>query len=124
MFSQGWLYCHDSLEYEQCNQKIVTLQNGIASPDDVDTAISQGPGLRHSFMGPFETMHLNVDGLEDYCKKYGANILNICESQSASRSLSGSTLVIREAVERKVLECQKWRDSRLAALAINSKDLA
>ena len=58
-------------------------------------------------MGPFETMHLNVDGLEDYCKKYGANILNICESQSASRSLSGSTLVIREAVERKVLECQK-----------------
>jgi len=43
-------------------------------------------------MGPFETMHLNVNGVEDYCKTYGANILNIGESQSASRSLSGSTL--------------------------------
>jgi len=53
------------------------LQDGIASPDDVDTAISWGLGLRHSFMGPFEAMHLNVDGVEDYSKKYGANILNI-----------------------------------------------
>jgi len=80
----------------------------MASPDDVDTAISRGLGLRHSFMDPFETMHLNVDGVEDHCKKYGANTLNICEGQSASRSLSGSTLdVIKEAMERKVLECQK-----------------
>jgi len=86
------------------------LQDGIASPDDVDTAISRGLGLRHSFMGPFEIMHLNVDGVEDYSKKYGANILDICESQSASRSLSGSILdVIKEAIamERKILECQK-----------------
>ena len=76
-------------------------------------------------MGPFETMHLSVDGIEDHRKKYGANTLNICESQSTSRSLSGSTMdVIKEAMEGKVLECQKWRDSRLAALAINSKDLA
>ena len=52
-------------------------------------------------MGPFETMHLSVDGIEDHCKKYGANTLNICESQSASRSLSGSTLdVIKEAMEK------------------------
>ena len=84
------------------------MQDGIASPDDVDTAISRGLGVRYSFIGPFETTHLNVDGVEDYCKKYGANILNVCESQSASRSLSGSKLdVIKEAMERKVLECQK-----------------
>ena len=74
-------------------------------------------------MGPFETMHLNADGVEDYCKKYGANILNICESRSPSRPLSGSTLdVIKEAMERKVpfehLNARRrWRDSRLAALA-------
>jgi len=60
------------------------------------TAISQGLGLRYSFIGLFETMHLNADGVKDYCKKCDANVLNICESQSASWSLSGSTLdVIR-----------------------------
>jgi len=77
-------------------------------------------------MGPFETMHLKVDGVEDYCKKYGANIFNICESQSASRSLSGSTLdVIKKQWRERYLNARrKWRDSRLAALAINSKDLA
>jgi len=102
------------------------LQDGIASPDDVDTAISWGLGLRHSFMAPFETMRLNVDGVEDYCKKYGANILNILESQSASRSLSGSTLdVIKKQWKERYLNARrKWRDSRLAALAINSKDMA
>jgi len=36
------------------------LQDGIASPDDVDAAIFQGLGMRHSFMGPFETMHLTT----------------------------------------------------------------
>ena len=47
-------------------------------------------------------MHLNADGVEDYCKKYGANILNICESQSPSQTLSGSTLdVIKEAMRER-----------------------
>ena len=82
--TEGWLYCPDSLEYEQCNQKIKTMM--LTQP------FPPGLGLRYSFMGPFETMHLNVNGVEDYCKTYGANILNIGESQSASRSLSGSTL--------------------------------
>ena len=25
--------------------------------------------MRYSFMGVFETMHINADGMEDYCKK-------------------------------------------------------
>ena len=32
----------------------------MASPEDVDTAVSQGLGLRWSFMGPFQTIDLNA----------------------------------------------------------------
>jgi len=86
------------------------LQDGIASPDDVDSH-SQGLGLRYSFIGPFETMHLNADGVKDYCKKCDANVLNICESQSA---------LDKQLRERYHLNARrKWRDSSLAAIAIN-----
>ena len=44
------------------------VEDGVCSPDDVDTAVSQGLGLRYSFMGPFETIDLNADGVVDYCE--------------------------------------------------------
>ncbi len=31
--------------------------------EDVDTAVSAGLGLRYSFMGPFETIDLNANGV-------------------------------------------------------------
>ena len=34
----------------------------MCSPEDLDTVMSKGLGLRYSFMGPFETMHLNATG--------------------------------------------------------------
>ena len=84
-------------------------------------------------MGPFETMHLNVDGIEDYFRRYGANILNICESQSPSvkvrvhpdLSVDQHWMSLKKQWRERYLNTRrKWRDSRLAALAINSKDVA
>ena len=40
--------------------RLTGAQDGVASPDDVDTAVSQGLGLRWSFMGPFQTIDLNA----------------------------------------------------------------
>lgn len=65
----------------------------MASPEDIDTAISQGLGLRYSFMGPFEVMHLNAQGMQNYCELYGENITNVCSTQSP-RSLTGDTLEV------------------------------
>ncbi len=35
------------------------IDTGVASVEDVDTAIAQGPGLRWSVMGPFMNLHLS-----------------------------------------------------------------
>ncbi len=80
-------------------------------------------------MGVFETMHLNATGMQNYCQLYGDNILTVCSTQEPPRPLSGPTLeTISQAMERKVPldklnERRKWRDSRLAALAIHKMNV-
>lgn len=107
----------------------MTTQDGIVSPQDIDTAISQGLGLRYSFMGVFETMHLNATGMQDYCQRYGENILAVCKTQEPARPLSGPTLeTVSKAMEEKVPlegleERRRWRDNRLAALAIHKMNM-
>lgn len=67
--------------------------------------------------------------MEDYCQRYGANITTVCESQTPARQLAGPTLdtvnqamVARTPVE-KLGERRKWRDERLAALAVHKKEM-
>ena len=46
--------------------------SGIVSAADLDKAISDGLGLRWSFMGPMKTIHLNApEGVADYVERYG-----------------------------------------------------
>ena len=47
--------------------------SGIVSATDLDKAISDGLGLRWSFMGPMKTIHLNApEGVADYVERYGS----------------------------------------------------
>lgn len=106
------------------------VEDGVCSPEDLDTVMSKGLGLRYSFMGPFETMHLNATGILDYCEKYGANIEKICEEQAGPRQLhdSNTAKVVEEAMCEasapldKLDERRAWRDERLASLAAHQAD--
>lgn len=46
--------------------------DGIVSGSDLDKAVSHGLGLRWSFMGPMETIHLNApNGIAQYVERFG-----------------------------------------------------
>src|SRR5689334_25430047 len=48
------------------------IDDDVISPADLDALVKDGLGLRWSFMGPLETIDLNVPGgLKDYCERYG-----------------------------------------------------
>src|SRR5918996_647242 len=48
------------------------VRDGVASAEDVDTAIRDGIGLRWSFIGPLESIDLNAPGgISDYLRRYG-----------------------------------------------------
>lgn len=62
------------------------LEQGIASPKDIDSAVSQGLGIRWSLMGPFETIHLNAPkGVADYVGRFGPMYQDMFADEDARR---------------------------------------
>jgi 3-hydroxyacyl-CoA dehydrogenase len=53
-------------------EAVSLVANGVASVADIDTAISQGPGLRWAFMGPHLTFHLagGTGGMEHFLGQF------------------------------------------------------
>ena len=51
------------------------VEDGIATPEDVDKAMWAGPGLRWAAMGPTMLFHLAAGegGLAEFCKRYTAS---------------------------------------------------
>jgi carnitine 3-dehydrogenase len=54
-------------------REVINLVNeGVASVEDIDTAVSAGPGLRWAAMGPTQLFHLGAGdgGLAVFCERY------------------------------------------------------
>ena len=45
--------------------------------EDLDVVMKDGMGMRYAFMGPMETIHLNAEGTQNYCDRYGETIFNV-----------------------------------------------
>lgn len=122
------------LQYALLMEAWRIVEDGICSPEDVDTAVKEGLGLRWSFMGPFETIDLNAPGgVSDYCERYGENITAVCAEQDklGARAMKGANAAkeIHEAMRKDVpaesMEARrKWRDDRLAALYLHKQEMA
>lgn len=54
-------------------EALYVLEQGVASAEDIDACISEGPGLRWALMGPFLGYHLGggAGGIEHYMKHLG-----------------------------------------------------
>lgn len=104
------------------------VEQDYARVEDVDAAVSEGLGLRWSFMGPFETIDLNApDGLADYGRRYRDMYANMAAGSEA-KPWSDDLLAKAEAQRREILPAgklpdrQRWRDARLQALALHKRD--
>ncbi|XP_022785467.1 lambda-crystallin-like [Stylophora pistillata] len=111
------------LQYAVIMESWRLVEDGICTPEDIETAVTDGLGLRYALIGPFETMHLNANGIRDYCERYGENIVRVCEEEGGPRKLAGATLdkiekAFNESIPLDQLnERRNLRDKRLAALA-------
>lgn len=104
--------------------------NGIADTTAVDDAVRYGLGLRWSFMGPFETIDLNMAaGIADYIDKGEPLFKALWQTQLHDVSWGGDlrAQVLRERETQLprsgLVERQKWRDRRLMALAAHKREV-
>jgi 3-hydroxyacyl-CoA dehydrogenase len=107
------------------------VADGVASAEDIDTAIRDGIGLRWSFMGPFETIDLNAPGgIADYLRRYGP-LYQAIEGEHEPLDWTDAALLSKVDGERRqqlplegLVERSAWRDRRLMALAAQKRRAA
>ena len=102
------------------NEAWALYRDGYASLDDIDKTISEGLGMRWSFMGPFETIDLNApEGISDYANRLGDLYFSVAKSRD--KPLQWDQEIIQK-VERerratlpknKLKDKQRWRDNFL-----------
>lgn len=107
------------------------VEDGYASVEDIDRTISDGLGLRWSFMGPFETIDLNAPGgVADYARRLGPLYQSIAASCDEHRVWDETVIAEVEQQRRKQLAFDQlpqrsaWRDRRLMALALHKREMA
>jgi L-gulonate 3-dehydrogenase len=101
---------------------------GYVEAEDLDKTIRDGLGLRWSFMGPFETIELNAPGgIPDYCARFG-DVFAELASKPVTPELWGKENVGRAVASwgrspspQDILDKQRWRDERLAALVAHKR---
>ena len=100
------------------------VKDGISTAEDIDKAISQGLGLRWSFMGPFQTIHLNApEGIAGYVERYEKmyremfNKLDIDWSSVVKLGLEEELLNLYQLSDREKHE--KERDDKLTKLFLH-----
>lgn len=99
------------------------IADGVISVEDIDAVMSEGLGMRYAFIGPWETAHLNANGMQDYFDKYSDGILRVLNDMGPNRKFEGETAQkIAEELTKKIpldklRERITWRDENLIALS-------
>ncbi len=95
-------YLANRLQAALWREAFYLVQQGIASVEDVDTAIAHGPGLRWALLGPFLNLHLSggAGGIAHVLEHFGPPI------ESWWRDLGNVTLneELNRAIARGVTE--------------------
>ena len=98
--------------------------SGVASVEDVDKAVSAGPGLRWAIMGPHLIYHLGggEGGMDQFIDHFGPAVKSWWESMANWTTLppeSKSVLIEglkKEMGDRSLADISRWRDEKLAGL--------
>jgi len=65
------------IQYAILNECYHLVKDGILTPADVDNVMKEGLAMRYIWCGPFETIHMNAEGTENYIERYGESIRTI-----------------------------------------------
>ena len=105
-------------------EAVLAVQNGLASVEDVNAAVAQGPGLRWALMGPHMIMNLagGKGGLEQMLSHFAPGIQSwwqtMMETPNMDQKLQKVLVdgINKEAGNKTIDDLEKERDTRLIKL--------
>ena len=105
--------------------------DGVISPEDLDRTLSDGLGLRWSFLGPFATIELKAPGgIPDYCARYTGFYRTLAGTPAGPEVYGEANLACITAAwpptpqPARLQARTAWRNGRLAALAAHKQGQA
>ena len=118
------------LQYAVLQEGWRLIRNGVCDAKDIDAVMTGGLGLRWSFIGPFETAHLNApEGIRDYAERYSDTIVRVSKSFGKPEPMSGEVLAsTAEYLEKempidKLEDTRTWRNDVLKRMAVFKNSL-
>ena len=113
------------IQYAIINESWRLVADGVMTPEDVDKVFTSGLGMRYAFMGPFETIHLNAEGVENYMERYASSIRRVSSDFGPIPTFDGKALeTVHNAMSSTIPATpeglaarRQWRDQRLIALS-------
>lgn len=104
-------------------EAISLVDAGVATVEDVDTAIWAGPGLRWAAMGPHMLFHLGAGeaGIEEFCTRYRDSFHRWWDSMGDLRIDDGITEKLRDGIQaeqgsRSASDLMAERDALILAM--------
>lgn len=118
------------LQYAVFQVAFRLVHEGVMTPGDVDTVVSEGLGPRYAFMGPWMTAHLNAHGMRDYYDRYTEGIYRVSRDcltpllklEGPAAETIAESMFEQVPVDR-LDEKRAWRDKCLIELAQVKKRL-
>lgn len=94
------------------------LKEGVASVEDIDAAMCQGPGIRFAHMGPFQTYHLAAGngGIRQYLEHLGPS------QEARWKSLGDTPTLDKDTNQQIVRGVEQMVGSRSIASLAASRD--
>jgi len=111
--------------FDLWREAINLVDEGIADLEDIDRAVSAGPGLRWAIIGPHLSYHLGggSGGIEHFLDHLGPAMESRWESLAKWTALPPSAKKIIEGIkdhsmlrEKSVEDLIKWRDNKIVEL--------
>jgi len=111
-------------------EAVLAVKNDLASVEDINAAVAQGPGLRWALMGPHMIMNLagGKGGFRQMIDHFGPGMQSwwetMTENPELTPSLSNALIegVAAEAGERSINDLEEERDERLIQLLTMLKE--
>ncbi|XP_042312448.1 lambda-crystallin homolog isoform X2 [Sceloporus undulatus] len=119
------------LQYAVISEAWRLVGEGLISATDLDLVMTDGLGMRYACIGPLETMHLNAEGMLNYCDRYREGMIRVLKSFGPIPDFSGE-------IEQKINQAmcketpadpehlnarRRWRDEYLGRLAKLKKEI-